>query len=54
LATSPAIGRPGRIEDTRELVIAGMAYIVPYRLRADAVEIIAVLHSAQRWPDRFP
>jgi addiction module RelE/StbE family toxin len=54
LAASPAIGRPGRVEDTRELVSAGTAYVVPYRVRADTVEIITVLHSAQRWPDRFP
>lgn len=50
----PAIGRPGRVEDTRELVIAGTPYIVPYRVKGDIVQIIAVLHSAQRWPDRFP
>ena len=54
LAASPAIGRPGRVEDTRELVITGTPYIVPYRVRGDVVEIITVLHSSQRWPDRLP
>lgn len=54
LPASPAIGRPGRVEGTRELVIAGTPYIVPYRVQDDIVEIITVLHSAQRWPDRFP
>ena len=49
----PALGRPGRVEGTRELIIAGTPYIVPYRVRGDTVEIITVLHSAQRWPDRF-
>jgi addiction module RelE/StbE family toxin len=54
LAASPAIGRPGRVADTRELVVSGTPYIVPYRVRGDTVQIITVLHSAQRWPDRFP
>jgi toxin ParE1/3/4 len=54
LAASPAIGRPGRVEGTRELVIGGTPYIVPYRVHGDVVQVIAVLHSAQRWPDRFP
>ncbi len=44
----PAIGRPGRVENTRELVIAGTPYIVPYRVKGDIVQIIAILHSAQR------
>ena len=54
LAASPAIGRPGRVADTRELIISGTPYIVPYRIKGDIVQIITVLHSAQRWPDQFP
>ena len=54
LAASPAIGRPGRVADTRELIISGTPYIVPYRVKGEVVQIITVLHSAQRWPDRFP
>jgi toxin ParE1/3/4 len=50
----PMIGRPGRVDGTRELIIPGTPYIVPYRVKDDAVQIITVLHSAQRWPDRFP
>ena len=49
----PAIGRPGRVEGTRELVIADTPYIVPYRVEDGVVQIITVLHNAQRWPDRF-
>jgi predicted transcriptional regulator len=29
-------------------------YIVPYRVKGDVVQIITVLHSAQRWPDILP
>ncbi len=49
----PAIGRSGRVAGTRELVVAGTPYIVAYRIKGESVEIITVLHSAQRWPDRF-
>lgn len=54
LATAPGAGRPGRVASTRELVISGTPYIVPYRVRDDTVQIITILHGAQRWPDRFP
>jgi len=53
LADMPNMGRPGRVEDTRELVVSGTPYIVAYTVLADQVVIIAVQHSAQKWPDRF-
>jgi toxin ParE1/3/4 len=51
LATMPHIGRPGRIENTRELIIG--SYIVAYRVRDETVEVVAVLHGARQWPDAF-
>jgi toxin ParE1/3/4 len=53
LADMPNMGRPGRVEDTRELVVAGPPYIVAYTVLDNQVAIIAVQHSAQKWPDRF-
>lgn len=47
----PGIGRPGRVPDTRELVIPNTPYIVPYRVVGQRTEIIAVLHGARRWPE---
>lgn len=49
----PALGRPGRVADTRELVISGTPYIVAYRVRSDAVELLLVLHAARKWPSHF-
>ena len=49
----PALGRPGRVAGTRELVVAGTPYIVPYRVTEDQIQILGLMHSAQRWPDRF-
>jgi toxin ParE1/3/4 len=53
LSGLPARGRPGRVPDTRELVVPRTPYIVPYAVRDDAIEILAVLHSAWRWPESF-
>ena len=36
LTTQPHIGRPGRITGTRELVIAGTPYVIPYRVLGTA------------------
>ncbi|HUZ96752.1 MAG TPA: type II toxin-antitoxin system RelE/ParE family toxin [Edaphobacter sp.] len=47
----PEIGRPGRIEGTRELVIHRTPYIAAYRITGDTVRILRVLHGAQQWPE---
>jgi toxin ParE1/3/4 len=49
----PALGRPGRISGTRELVVSGTPYIVPHRVRGDVVQLIRVFHAARKWPDHF-
>ena len=49
----PQMGRSGRVPRTRELVITGSPFVVAYRVRRDRIEILAVLHGARRWPDRF-
>jgi addiction module RelE/StbE family toxin len=48
LQTHPAMGRPGRVSDTRELVVK--PYIIAYRVKAGVIQILRVLHSAQDWP----
>jgi toxin ParE1/3/4 len=53
IAENPAVGRPGRVPGTRELVVTHTPYIVPYRLRHGAIEILRVYHGARRWPDRL-
>ena len=53
LAEQPSLGRPGRLPGTRELVIPGTPYLVPYRVRGSRLEAIAVLHGRQRWPERL-
>ena len=47
LVTFPHRGRMGREEDTRELVLAPLPYIVVYRVKDSAVEILHIYHGAQ-------
>ena len=53
LAKLPNLGRPGRVSGTRELVVPGTRYVIPYRVRGERVEIIAVFDGRQRWPTRI-
>ncbi|MGC1484513.1 MAG: type II toxin-antitoxin system RelE/ParE family toxin [Candidatus Acidiferrum sp.] len=53
LRRDPAIGRPGRVLGTRELAVGDALYIIPYRVRADAVEILRVFDAAQKCPQKF-
>jgi addiction module RelE/StbE family toxin len=46
----PAAGRPGRVDGTRELVVPGTPYIIPYRVHGQTVEILRVFHAARKWP----
>lgn len=50
LTDYPESGRVGRIAGTRELVVIGTPYIVPYRVKDDSIEILRVFHSSRKWP----
>jgi len=47
LTAHPHLGRPGRKPGTRELIIAGTPFLVPYQVQGDRLTILAVLHGAQ-------
>jgi len=51
LGHQPGIGRPGRVANTRELVISGLPYILPYAEKGGIIFILRVLHTSMRWPD---
>ncbi|MCZ7560373.1 MAG: type II toxin-antitoxin system RelE/ParE family toxin [Burkholderiaceae bacterium] len=53
LGEHPGIGRPGRVPGTRELVVPRTRYVVPYRVRGGAVEILRVFHTSRRPPGRW-
>jgi toxin ParE1/3/4 len=41
------------VPGTRELVVSGTPYIVPYRVRGDLVEVLRVFHASRKWPTHF-
>lgn len=49
----PHCGRRGRVEGTLELVVPGLPFLIPYRVKQGTIEIIRVYHASRRWPDRF-
>lgn len=53
LIRHPGMGRPGRHPLTRELMIAGTPYIVPYQVNGETIVIYRVIHGAMQWPDEF-
>lgn len=53
LEQQPHLGRPGRIHGTRELVVPGTSYLVPYRVIRSQVQILRVFHTARKTPPRW-
>jgi toxin ParE1/3/4 len=53
LGDRQGIGRAGRVPGTKELIVPGLPYIVPYRVKDGAVQVLRVYHTTRKWPDRF-
>ena len=53
LADQPGLGRTGRVPGTRELVVVGTPYLVPYRVRGERIDILRVFHGRRRWPSKL-
>lgn len=49
LLSFPEIGRPGRVDGTRELVVPGTPFIAPYRVKPGGIDVLRVHHAARRW-----
>lgn len=50
LASFPLLGRPGRVDGTRELITRGLPYLVVYTLADEYhIDIERILHGAQLW-----
>lgn len=43
----PALGRPGRHPETRELSVPGLPYLIVYEVGSETVTILAVFHTAR-------
>lgn len=50
LLSQPQLGRPGRVEGTREWPVNRTPYLLAYRVESDTLQILAVIHGKQLWP----
>ncbi len=50
LMQCPGLGYPGRVPNTRELLVSKTPYLIVYRETDSQVQILRVLHTAQKWP----
>jgi toxin ParE1/3/4 len=53
LRAQQGIGRAGRVPGTKELVVPGLPYIVPYRVKDEVVQVLRVYHTSRKWPTRL-
>ena len=49
----PEIGHRGRILGTREIVMNDLPYIMVYQITGKDIRILAVMHTARKWPQNF-
>ena len=47
----PDMGRRGRVSGTLELVVS--PYVIAYRAKGAALQILGIIHGARRWPELF-
>ena len=54
LRSFPRIGRPGRVDGTREMTFPPLPYVAVYEILEpqDEVRVLRILHGAQQWPPR--
>lgn len=45
LSRFPAMGREGRLPGTREWVVPGHPYLIPYRVRQSRLQVLRVFHT---------
>ena len=54
LKDNPRLGHRGRVENTREFVVpAYQNDIIVYEIEGYHINILALMHGKQQWPDRF-
>jgi toxin ParE1/3/4 len=52
LREQPLLGVPGRIHNTRELVVSSTPYTIIYHVTVDIISILRVFHQSRQWPEK--
>jgi plasmid stabilization system protein ParE len=47
----PEMGRPGRVDGTRDLIIQRTPHIIAYSIAGKTSRILRLLHGAHMWPE---
>jgi addiction module RelE/StbE family toxin len=50
LETFPHLGRPGRVQGTREIAFPPLPFVAVYEVHEEQIVVLRILHGAQRWP----
>lgn len=53
LKEQPAMGREGRVPETRELILHNYPYIIPYRVRNNTIQILRMFHTHRKLPKKW-
>lgn len=53
LPVHPKLGRAGRVDGTRELIVPNTPFIAVYEIEEPCLNILAVIHASRRWPEHF-
>jgi addiction module RelE/StbE family toxin len=47
----PELGRIGRVNQARELILKKFQYILVYLVESSYIDIIRLLHTSRKWPN---
>jgi toxin ParE1/3/4 len=53
LPQNPLVGKAGRVAGTRELTVGRFPFILAYRVEAEEVHVLSIIHTARMWPENF-
>jgi addiction module RelE/StbE family toxin len=53
LPPNPMVGKAGRVVGTREFAVGRFPFVLAYRVEAEEVQVLTVIHTARMWPENL-